>query len=80
MLHSTDRILTTHTGSLPRPAALTALYARRAAGESVDEDAIDAEGKAATGMSCASNSPPASMSAITASSSARRSSSTSAIA
>ena len=23
MLHSTDRILTTHTGSLPRPAALT---------------------------------------------------------
>ena len=31
MLHSTNRILTTHTGSLPRPAALTALYARRAA-------------------------------------------------
>ena len=48
MLHSTNRILTTHTGSLPRPAALTALYARRAAGEQVDESAIDNEGKAAT--------------------------------
>jgi 5-methyltetrahydropteroyltriglutamate--homocysteine methyltransferase len=48
MLHSTNRILTTHTGSLPRPAALTSLYARRAAGETVDEAAIDAEGKAAT--------------------------------
>ena len=48
MLHSTNRILTTHTGSLPRPATLTALYARRAAGETVDEAAIDAEGKAAT--------------------------------
>jgi len=48
MLHSTDRILTTHTGSLPRPAALTDLYARRAAGEAVDEAAVDATGKAAT--------------------------------
>jgi 5-methyltetrahydropteroyltriglutamate--homocysteine methyltransferase len=48
MLHSRDRILTTHTGSLPRPAPLTALYARRAQGEAVDEAAIDAAGKAAT--------------------------------
>jgi 5-methyltetrahydropteroyltriglutamate--homocysteine methyltransferase len=48
MLHSSNRILTTHTGSLPRPAALTALYARRSAGEAVDEGAIDAAGKAAT--------------------------------
>ena len=48
MLHSTQRILTTHTGSLPRPAALTALYARRSAGETVDPAAIDAAGKAAT--------------------------------
>ena len=48
MLNSTHRILTTHTGSLPRPAALTALYARRAAGETVDEAAIDAADKAAT--------------------------------
>ena len=48
MLHSTGRILTTHTGSLPRPAELTALYARRAAGEAVDEAAIDRAGKIAT--------------------------------
>src|ERR1035438_3159723 len=48
MLHSTHRILTTHTGSLPRPAALTALYAGRAAGEAVDEAAIEAAGKTAT--------------------------------
>jgi len=48
MLSSTQRILTTHTGSLPRPPALTALYASRAAGEAVDTAAIDAAGKAAT--------------------------------
>ncbi len=48
MLHSTNRILTTHTGSLPRPAALTALYAMRAAGETVDPAAIEMAGKAAT--------------------------------
>ena len=48
MLHSEHRILTTHTGSLPRPPALTELYARRAAGEAVDAAAIDAAGKAAT--------------------------------
>ena len=48
MLTSEHRILTTHTGSLPRPAALTELYARRAAGESVDEAAIDTAGKTAT--------------------------------
>src|SRR6202035_2876758 len=44
----TRRILTTHTGSLPRPAALTALYSRRAAGEAVDPAAIDDAGKTAT--------------------------------
>jgi len=48
MLRSEHRILTTHTGSLPRPAALTELYARRAAGETVDEAAMAAAGKAAT--------------------------------
>jgi 5-methyltetrahydropteroyltriglutamate--homocysteine methyltransferase len=48
MLRSEHRILTTHTGSLPRPLALTALYARRAAGEAIDEAALDATGKAAT--------------------------------
>ena len=45
MLRSEDRILTTHTGSLPRPAELTRLYAMRARGASVDESAIEAAGK-----------------------------------
>ncbi len=35
MRRSEDRILTTHTGSLPRPPELTRLYVRRARGESV---------------------------------------------
>jgi 5-methyltetrahydropteroyltriglutamate--homocysteine methyltransferase len=48
MLTSQDRILTTHTGSLPRPAALTELYARRAEGEAIDEAALDVAGKLAT--------------------------------
>jgi len=33
--------LTTHTGSLPRPRALTRLYVQRARGEPVDAAAID---------------------------------------
>lgn len=36
MRRSTERILTTHTGSLPRPKDLTRLYALRARGETVD--------------------------------------------
>ncbi len=36
MRRSDARILTTHTGSLPRPAELTRLYIRRLRGESVD--------------------------------------------
>jgi len=47
MERSTDRILTTHAGSLPRPAALTHLYAQRARGEPVDAAAIDEAGRAA---------------------------------
>jgi 5-methyltetrahydropteroyltriglutamate--homocysteine methyltransferase len=42
MRRSDERILTTHTGSLPRPPELTQLYARRARGEAVDAAAIDA--------------------------------------
>ena len=42
------RILTTHAGSLPRPAALVDLYTRRAAGETIDEALLAAEGAAAT--------------------------------
>jgi 5-methyltetrahydropteroyltriglutamate--homocysteine methyltransferase len=44
---SEGRILTTHAGSLPRPKALTELYARRAAGEPVDAQRLAAEGRAA---------------------------------
>src|SRR5436305_13759051 len=44
---SAARILTTHAGSLPRPARLTALHARRFAGEAVDEAELAAEASAA---------------------------------
>jgi 5-methyltetrahydropteroyltriglutamate--homocysteine methyltransferase len=47
MQHGEDRILTTHTGSLPRPSTLTDFYVRRARGEAVDIDALDAAGRAA---------------------------------
>ena len=47
MRRSEKRILTTHTGSLPRPTALTRLYARRARGEPVDAQELRAAGKAA---------------------------------
>lgn len=40
MRHSTDRILCTHVGSLPRPQAVVELLARREAGETLDEDAF----------------------------------------
>jgi 5-methyltetrahydropteroyltriglutamate--homocysteine methyltransferase len=49
-MSSSKRILTTHAGSLPRPASLVDLYARRAAGEAVDEARLAAEGEAATAM------------------------------
>lgn len=42
------RILTTHAGSLPRPAPLVQLYAHRVNGESIDEARLAAEGEAAT--------------------------------
>jgi 5-methyltetrahydropteroyltriglutamate--homocysteine methyltransferase len=47
MQWSTDRILTTHTGSLPRPPELTRLYVRRTRGEAIDEAELDQLGKAA---------------------------------
>jgi len=47
MKHSTERILTTHTGSLPRPADLVKLYARRANGEALEDGVLDAAGLAA---------------------------------
>src|SRR6202162_5245796 len=45
MQRSTSRILTTHTGSLPRPRELTRLYALRAHGEAVDAAEIDRAGR-----------------------------------
>lgn len=47
MRRSDERILTTHTGSLPRPPALTKLYARRSRGEQVDSREIEEAGYAA---------------------------------
>ena len=48
MQRSEHRILTTHAGRLPRPAALTRLYARRATGEAVDSQEIEAQARDAT--------------------------------
>jgi 5-methyltetrahydropteroyltriglutamate--homocysteine methyltransferase len=48
MLRSTERFLTTHTGSLPRPDDLTRLMFARQEGEPVDSDAMDACVRAAT--------------------------------
>jgi 5-methyltetrahydropteroyltriglutamate--homocysteine methyltransferase len=45
MQRSTSRILTTHTGSLPRPRELTRLHALRARGEPVDESELDRIGQ-----------------------------------
>jgi len=48
MLTSEQRILTTHTGSLPRATTLTAMYASRNAGEAIDEARLEALGREAT--------------------------------
>ena len=47
MQQSNGRILTTHTGSLPRPPALTRLYAMHSRGEAVDAGEIARAGHAA---------------------------------
>jgi 5-methyltetrahydropteroyltriglutamate--homocysteine methyltransferase len=47
MQPSQTRILTTHTGSLPRPAELTHLYAMRVRGQTVDEAEIERAGREA---------------------------------
>jgi len=47
MQRSVNRILTTHTGSLPRPKELTRLYAQRSRGEAVDAAEIERAGRAA---------------------------------
>jgi 5-methyltetrahydropteroyltriglutamate--homocysteine methyltransferase len=45
MQWSRDRILTTHTGSLPRPPELVRLYVQRVRGERVDPAELDRLGK-----------------------------------
>src|SRR3954465_10033855 len=47
MKRSTDRILTTHTGSLPRPPDLLEQLIRRDRGDAVDAEALDARGREA---------------------------------
>jgi 5-methyltetrahydropteroyltriglutamate--homocysteine methyltransferase len=47
MQRSTERILTTHTGSLPRPERLTELYVRRASGDYSDAGEITEAGREA---------------------------------
>lgn len=48
MLKTTSRFLTTHSGSLPRPAELAELHGRRSKGEAVDPDALRLAVAAAT--------------------------------
>ena len=48
MLTSESRILTTHAGSLPRPAALAELHGRRSRGEAVDDAELRAAVEEAT--------------------------------
>ena len=48
LVRSRGRILTTHAGSLPRPTALVELYAKRVAGEVVDEQLLAEMAFAAT--------------------------------
>jgi len=49
MNRSTDRILTTHTGSLPRPRDLLEMVRARSRGERVDEDAFQTRLRLAVG-------------------------------
>jgi 5-methyltetrahydropteroyltriglutamate--homocysteine methyltransferase len=47
ILYSTDRILTTHAGALPRPPDLRAMAMAKSRGEAVDQAALDARLKSA---------------------------------
>jgi hypothetical protein len=80
MRRSEDRILTTHTGSVPRPPGLSRLYVRQAQGESVDPAELEDWARRRCALSCASSPRQGSTSATTASSSASGYSSTSATA
>ena len=75
MLRSTQRILTTHTGSLPRPEALTQLYIDRGQGKHVDTEELAAVAGKPPAPAFAVRPTPGSTSATTASSRGIRSSS-----
>jgi 5-methyltetrahydropteroyltriglutamate--homocysteine methyltransferase len=47
MIYSTDRILTTHAGSLPRPPDLREMVVAKSRGDSVDQTALDERLKSA---------------------------------
>jgi 5-methyltetrahydropteroyltriglutamate--homocysteine methyltransferase len=47
MQRSTERILTTHAGSLPRPASLLPLVLAQEQGESVESERLEAEVRSA---------------------------------
>ena len=47
MKRSTERILTTHTGSLPRPADLAAMLYASQSGNAVEQAALEARVRAA---------------------------------
>ncbi len=49
MLYSTDRIMTTHAGSLPRPDALRDMVVARSRGQDIDDAAFEAALAQATG-------------------------------
>src|ERR1700739_612221 len=49
MIYSTDRILTAHAGSLPRPDDLREMVLAKARGEPVDQAALDARLRSAVG-------------------------------
>ena len=53
MLTSESRILTTHAGSLPRPAALAEMHGKRSRGEAVDPDEMQRAIEEATAASIA---------------------------
>ena len=60
MQRSEQRILTTHAGSLPRPAALTRLFAQRVRGEATIRPRSSARAALRCARSCRSRSRPAS--------------------
>ena len=75
MLRSTQRILTTHTGSLPRPEGLTRLYIDHGQGKRVDSEELAGEAGGPPAPAFDGKPTLGSMSATTASSRETRSSS-----